>query len=43
MEKKDTGCDGFYLENGVCEAHGKVTVKDCKKCTCPSNKYQQKV
>lgn len=45
MEKKKTGCNGFYLTQGniTCEAIGGkiVTIQDCKKCTCPSNKYRK--
>lgn len=43
MKKNESGCNGFYLakDGEHCEAHQekKITVKDCKKCNCPGNKY----
>ena len=44
MGQVKTGCKGYYIyEDGTCEIlDGKQpTLRDCKKCTCPGNKYKK--
>jgi hypothetical protein len=47
MKKEDSGCNGYYLSNDGkrCEMSpnptGKVSIKNCKSCTCPGNKYDK--
>jgi hypothetical protein len=46
MDKKKTGCKGYYLDKkGKCEVIDwtprRPTLKDCKRCTCPNNQYRK--
>jgi hypothetical protein len=43
FDKSKGFCNGFYISNGGCEftfhslkhTHKEITLKNCKKCTCP--------